>query len=148
MGRPPIGKTAMTGAERVRRYRLKHAAARPVTKQPSAVTKPASPATDATDAALQAENAALREELAQEKRRNDHAKKRRRRRKSGMVYWLEYEHAYKRVSRAVWEAAGERKLQEMQLEILALEAELAKLKARIAAGDKPSPGNMTNLSVT
>jgi hypothetical protein len=24
MGRPPIGKIAMTGAERVRRYRLKH----------------------------------------------------------------------------------------------------------------------------
>jgi hypothetical protein len=30
MGRPPIGKTAMTGAERVQRYRLKHA---PVTKR-------------------------------------------------------------------------------------------------------------------
>jgi hypothetical protein len=32
MGRPPIGKTAMTGAERVRRYRLKHGADKPVTK--------------------------------------------------------------------------------------------------------------------
>jgi hypothetical protein len=31
MGRPPIGKTAMTGAERVQRYRLKHSA--PVTKR-------------------------------------------------------------------------------------------------------------------
>jgi hypothetical protein len=33
MGRPPIGKVAMTGAERVRRYRRKHAADKPVTKQ-------------------------------------------------------------------------------------------------------------------
>lgn len=38
MGRPPIGKTAMTGAERVRLYRLKHG----VTKKP--VTKPSGPA--------------------------------------------------------------------------------------------------------
>ena len=32
MGRPPIGKTAMTDAERMRRYRLKHGTAKPVTK--------------------------------------------------------------------------------------------------------------------
>jgi predicted RNase H-like nuclease (RuvC/YqgF family) len=33
MGRPPIGETAMTSAERVRRYRLKHApVTKPVTK--------------------------------------------------------------------------------------------------------------------
>jgi Rad3-related DNA helicase len=32
MGRPPIGKTAMTDAERMRRYRLKHGKAKPVTK--------------------------------------------------------------------------------------------------------------------
>jgi hypothetical protein len=32
MGRPPIGKIAMTAAERVQRYRLKHAKAAPVTK--------------------------------------------------------------------------------------------------------------------
>jgi hypothetical protein len=38
MGRPPIGKRAMSGAERVRRYRLKHGTDRPVTKP---VTKPA-----------------------------------------------------------------------------------------------------------
>ena len=38
MGRPPIGKTAMTGAERTRLYRLKHGTAKPVTKP---VTKPA-----------------------------------------------------------------------------------------------------------
>jgi hypothetical protein len=30
MGRPPIGKTAMTGAERVQRHRLKHAKIAPV----------------------------------------------------------------------------------------------------------------------
>ena len=38
MGRPPIGKVAMTGAERVRLHRLKHGITKPVTKQP--VTKP------------------------------------------------------------------------------------------------------------
>jgi len=32
MGRPPIGKTAMTGAERVARWRKKHAVTKPVTK--------------------------------------------------------------------------------------------------------------------
>jgi len=40
MGRPPIGKVAMTGAERTRLYRLKRGAAAPVTKP---VTKPAAP---------------------------------------------------------------------------------------------------------
>ena len=32
MGRPPIGKIAMTAAERVRRYRLRHGTDKPVTK--------------------------------------------------------------------------------------------------------------------
>ena len=53
MGRPPIGNVAMTGAERVRRYRLKHGNAKPVTK----VTKPSS------------DNTALAKELAQAKAR-------------------------------------------------------------------------------
>src|SRR5262245_24511677 len=33
MGRPPIGKVAMTAAERVQRYRIKHAVGKPVTKR-------------------------------------------------------------------------------------------------------------------
>lgn len=37
MGRPPVGKTAMTGAERQRRYWLKRQADKPVTKP---ATKP------------------------------------------------------------------------------------------------------------
>ena len=64
MGRKPIGKVAMTGSERVRRYRLKHAANRPVTKSTSPVTKSASP--DHT-AALVKEIAQLKAELAQVK---------------------------------------------------------------------------------
>jgi hypothetical protein len=44
MGRPPIGKTAMTDAERMRRYRLKHGADKPGTKP---VTKPAGADTNA-----------------------------------------------------------------------------------------------------
>jgi hypothetical protein len=40
MGRPPSGKVAMTGAERTRLYRHRHATAKPVTKP---VTKPADP---------------------------------------------------------------------------------------------------------
>ena len=54
MGRPPIGKVAMTGAERTRLYRLKHGTAKPVTKH---VTKPTSP-----------DHAALAQELAAVKR--------------------------------------------------------------------------------
>ncbi len=53
MGRPPIGKTAMTGAERVRRWRHLHAADQPVTK----VTK-LEPAAVARCAALERELAA------------------------------------------------------------------------------------------
>jgi len=41
MGRPPIGKVAMTGAERVRLHRLKHGTAKPVTK-PVTIQKSAS----------------------------------------------------------------------------------------------------------
>jgi hypothetical protein len=54
MGRPPIGKVAMSGAERVRLYRLRHGADRPVTKP---VTEPG--------AGNAGEVAALRQELAQ-----------------------------------------------------------------------------------
>jgi hypothetical protein len=39
MGRPPIGKAAMTGAERVRRHRLGRSHAKPVTKLETPVTK-------------------------------------------------------------------------------------------------------------
>jgi hypothetical protein len=54
MGRPPIGKVAMTGAERTRLYRLKHGTTKSVPK-PSADNA--------------AEIAALRKELAQAKAR-------------------------------------------------------------------------------
>jgi chromosome segregation ATPase len=50
MGRPPIGKVAMTGAERIARYRAKHGLDKPATKQ----TKP---------------DAALAQELAKAKAR-------------------------------------------------------------------------------
>lgn len=55
MGRPPIGKVAMTSRERVRRYRLKRRAEH-VTKR---VTKHAPDIT-----ALKTENAALKAEIA------------------------------------------------------------------------------------
>jgi hypothetical protein len=56
MGRPPIGKVAMTGAERVRRYRRKHAADKP----------PSKPATDTmATAALKAELAAAQQRIAE-----------------------------------------------------------------------------------
>jgi hypothetical protein len=58
MGRPPIGKTAMTDAERMRRYRLKHGKDKPVTKPRAPVTKQASP-----------DHAALAKQLAQAKAR-------------------------------------------------------------------------------
>jgi hypothetical protein len=63
MGRPPIGKTAMTGAERVRRYRRKHGTDKPVTKRAVPVTKPTGP----DHAALVRELAQLKAELAQAK---------------------------------------------------------------------------------
>jgi hypothetical protein len=52
MGRPPIGKVAMTGAERTRLYRRRHGADKPVTKP---VTKQASAAADAALAQARAE---------------------------------------------------------------------------------------------
>lgn len=66
MGRPPIGKTAMTDAERMRRYRLRRGKDEPVTKH---VTKQASaaPADEALVkevAVAKAEIAALKAELA------------------------------------------------------------------------------------
>ena len=53
MGRPPIGKVAMSGAERTRLYRLKLAATKPVTKP---VTKPST-----ADAELAAAKARIAE---------------------------------------------------------------------------------------
>ena len=60
MGRPPIGKVAMTGAERTRLYRLKHGTAKPVTKS---VTKPSS-AGSAAPAQAKARIAELEAEVA------------------------------------------------------------------------------------
>ena len=61
MGRPPVGKVAMTGAERTRLYRLKHGA------ETKPVTKPADAAHDALVRELaeaQAEIERLRKEAA------------------------------------------------------------------------------------
>jgi hypothetical protein len=52
MGRPPIGKVAMTGAERVRRFRVKHGTNKPAAKSGSA-----------------ADIAALKQQLAQAHKR-------------------------------------------------------------------------------
>jgi hypothetical protein len=62
MGRPPIGKVAMSGAERTRLYRLKRAADTPVTKPDAAEMQQAR----ARIAALEAEVAALKAKLAGE----------------------------------------------------------------------------------
>jgi hypothetical protein len=56
MGRPPIGKFAMSTAERVRRHRAKRG---PVTKR-----NETSPVTNRNETRLEAENAVLRAELA------------------------------------------------------------------------------------
>jgi len=62
MGRPPIGKTAMTDAERMRRNRAKHATKKPVAKP---VTK--SVTAEATEVErLGAENAVLRQQRPRE----------------------------------------------------------------------------------
>jgi hypothetical protein len=58
MGRPPIGKVAMSGAERTRLYRLKHGTAEPVTKH---VTKPAGHVHDALVRELAAARARIAE---------------------------------------------------------------------------------------
>ena len=58
MSSPPIGKTAMTGAERVRRYRLKHG----VDKPPP---KPGADHAAATIDALQKELAAAKAQIAE-----------------------------------------------------------------------------------
>lgn len=60
MGRPPIGKTAMTGAERMRRLRARQAQ---TFRHGKPVTKP--------DAGLKAQIAALERELAQAKQRSE-----------------------------------------------------------------------------
>jgi uncharacterized small protein (DUF1192 family) len=80
MGRPPIGKSAMTDAERMRRYRLKHGKGKPVTKP---VTKPAGPDHDvlvqelaqarARIADAAAEIAVLKAELARERKQREAA---------------------------------------------------------------------------
>jgi hypothetical protein len=123
MGRKPIGKVAMSGAERVRRYRLKHAADQPVTKQPNAVTKPASPDTDPV---LQAALAALRRELSKKRRS-----------KPGTIHWLEDERGVpKRVSAEIFWAAGvaywQADIAELKDKNAALAQQLAVAKARIA----------------
>ena len=69
MGRRPIGKTAMTGAERVRRYRLKHGAQKPVTKPARSVTgrpatKPVTKQAGPDLAALEKQLALAKQELA------------------------------------------------------------------------------------
>ena len=56
MGRPPIGKTAMTGAERVQRYRLKHNVTTRVTKRSDKVAR------------LEAELAQARQRIAERSR--------------------------------------------------------------------------------
>jgi hypothetical protein len=63
MGRPPIGKRAMSGAERVRRYRLNRAADKPV---PRADDGAALQQARARVATLEAEVSALKAQLARE----------------------------------------------------------------------------------
>jgi hypothetical protein len=75
MGRPPIGKVAMTTAERVRRYRLKHGTDKPVTKP---VTKAAPDHTALAQAKQElaqarAEITALKDQLARERKRHEAA---------------------------------------------------------------------------
>jgi hypothetical protein len=60
MGRPPIGKVAMSGAERMRRLRAKHPVTKPVTKPASAD----SARLEARIRKLEDENANLRDENA------------------------------------------------------------------------------------
>jgi predicted nucleic acid-binding Zn-ribbon protein len=66
MGRPPVGKTAMTAAERMRRYRLKHAAAKPA-------AKPGADTAAATIAALRKELAAAKAGVSNAAASPDHA---------------------------------------------------------------------------
>ena len=61
MGRPPIGKIAMTSAERVRRHRLKHC--------PEPVTKPVTKRGTVDVEALVARIRELEGELAGERKR-------------------------------------------------------------------------------
>ena len=65
MGRPPIGKTAMTVAERVRRYRAKHGTGTPVTKPVTEqdVTKPVTKSSDAAVAKLRQQLSAANDEI-------------------------------------------------------------------------------------
>jgi hypothetical protein len=124
VGRPPIGKTAMTDAERQRRHRAQLRDSKPVTKPKPDVTR------------LQAENTALAKELTRAKQ----ALQRRKRRKRGVTYYLEYERGTgsvpRRVSREVFEAAQaqfqEERVAELQAEIAALKDENTKLRGQIA----------------
>jgi hypothetical protein len=69
MGRPPLGERAMTAAEKMRRYRERKFAPKPTAAEPpTAATKPTadreSAALKARIRELEAENAALKAELA------------------------------------------------------------------------------------
>jgi hypothetical protein len=63
MGRPPIGKVAMTGAERVRRFRAKQRAEQPVTERNETPVTKQGAADGAEIERLKAENERLRKEL-------------------------------------------------------------------------------------
>src|SRR5262245_53676052 len=78
MGRPPIGKVAMTGAERTRLWRQKQARADAVTKPVTKSGKAHKPQAD-TDAGarireLKAEYASVREQLATAQANGESAK--------------------------------------------------------------------------
>jgi hypothetical protein len=64
MGRPPIGKVAMTGAERTRLYRLKHATAKPAPKPTTAALERELAAAKARIAELEKANAVAAAEIA------------------------------------------------------------------------------------
>jgi hypothetical protein len=73
MGRPPVGKVAMTGAERMRLHRLKHGTRAPVTKQRAPVTKHPVTKSGADVASLQAELAQAKARLAEVEQMRDTA---------------------------------------------------------------------------
>jgi predicted RNase H-like nuclease (RuvC/YqgF family) len=76
MGRPPIGKVAMTSAERVRKHRLKQSEAhvtKPVTKPVTEhVTKPVTKQDETRIRQLETANADLKARLAERDREIEH----------------------------------------------------------------------------
>jgi hypothetical protein len=68
MGRPPIGKVAMTGAERTRLYRLKHATAKP---RPKLSTDNAAATIDTLQKKLATAEARIAEQAAEVARLKD-----------------------------------------------------------------------------